>query len=105
MSSLVHGLDTSISLTVVGLFAALLSASGVATAGDDRGSVKAMPSLEAFRAYVGTYTSGRGEKSSKGIYLMELDSRSGTLGTPQLAAERSIRRFWRYTPAESSSML
>jgi 6-phosphogluconolactonase len=87
MSSLVHGLDISIRLAVVGLFAALVSASGVATAGDDRGSVKANAEPEVFRAYVGTYTSGSREKSSKGIYLMELDLRSGTLGTPQLAAE------------------
>ena len=36
--------------------------------------------------YVGTYTGGRGPESSRGIYLMELDVRSGELGEPRLAA-------------------
>lgn len=42
---------------------------------------------EVLRAYVGTYTGGNGPNQSRGIYLMELDLRSGTLSKPQLAGE------------------
>ncbi len=81
------GLDASVSLAILGFFAALLSAPALSVAGDDLNSGNARAEPEVFRAYVGTYTSGGGEKGSKGIYLMELDLRSGTLGAPELAAE------------------
>ena len=35
-----------------------------------------------FRVYVGTYTGGNGPNKSQGIYLLELDSVSGTLNLP-----------------------
>jgi len=87
MSGLTLGLDSSISLAFVGLFAALLAAPGRASAGDDLGAGPPTAEPQVVRAYVGTYTSGGGEKRSKGIYLVELDLRSGTLGTPELAAQ------------------
>ena len=37
--------------------------------------------------YVGTYTGGNGPNQSRGIYLLELDLDSGTVGKPKLAAE------------------
>ena len=33
-----------------------------------------------FRVYVGTYTSGDGDAKSRGIYLLDLDLKSGKLG-------------------------
>ena len=39
--------------------------------------------------YVGTYTNGQGRDRSRGIYLMELDVRSGRLDAPRLAAASS----------------
>ncbi len=42
---------------------------------------------DVFRVYVGTYTSGKGEEKSRGIYLLDLDVRSGKLSTPRLACE------------------
>ena len=41
------------------------------------------------RVYVGTYTN----KASKGIYLMELDPKTGTLSEPKLAAETKSPSF------------
>jgi 6-phosphogluconolactonase len=43
--------------------------------------------------YVGTYTNGRGGERSQGIYLMELDVRTGTLDAPRLAAASSDPSF------------
>lgn len=43
--------------------------------------------------YVGTYTGGNGPERSRGIYLMELDTRSGELGAPRLAAASSSPSF------------
>jgi 6-phosphogluconolactonase len=54
------------------------TAKGQAAAGSD-----ATP--EAYWVYVGTYTGG-GEHGSQGIYLLELDVRSGKLSAPRLAA-------------------
>ena len=39
-----------------------------------------------FWVYVGTYTGAGGEDKSQGIYLMELDLRSGTLSSPRVVA-------------------
>src|SRR5262249_46300993 len=36
--------------------------------------------------YVGTYTGGNATDRSRGIYLMELDTRSGELGPPRVVA-------------------
>ena len=43
------------------------------------------PASGVFRVYVGTYTSGGGAEKSRGIYLLELDLRSGKLGRAALA--------------------
>ena len=40
-----------------------------------------------FRVYVGTYTGGSGDEKSRGIYVLDLDSKSGKLSTPRLACE------------------
>ena len=45
------------------------------------------------RVYVGTYTGGTGDEKSQGIYLLDLDLRSGKLGTPRLAGEATNPSF------------
>jgi 6-phosphogluconolactonase len=86
MNHLGLGLDSSAGWAVVGFFVALFSGGAWAAGGDDRGPAKAGVGPEVLRIYVGTYTSGRAAHASEGIYLMELDLRSGTIGTPRLAA-------------------
>jgi 6-phosphogluconolactonase len=51
------------------------------------------PETTAFRVYVGTYTGGNGDDKSQGIYLLDLDLKSGKLGTPRLAAEATNPSF------------
>ena len=72
-----HGLkiNPASSVTIASLALALLFGSS--------GRSHAAPKPTKFRVYVGTYTDGE----SKGIYLMELDPRVGTLTEPVLAAE------------------
>ncbi len=64
---------------------------GVGLASGARGADAAPPEPEpesgVFRVYVGTYTSGDGDAKSRGIYLLDLDLKSGKLGTPRLACE------------------
>ena len=43
--------------------------------------------------YVGTYTGGSGKNRSQGIYVMELDVRTGKLGEPRLAVGASDPSF------------
>jgi 6-phosphogluconolactonase len=54
---------------------------------------------EAYWAFVGTYTGGKGEDRSQGIYVMEFDPRSGTLGTPRLAATATDPSFLAIHPS------
>jgi 6-phosphogluconolactonase len=54
---------------------------------------------EAFRVYVGTYTSGGDRNRSQGIYLMELDVPSGNLSTPRLAAPSADPSFLAIHPS------
>jgi 6-phosphogluconolactonase len=54
---------------------------------------------EAYRVYVGTYTPARGENRSEGIYLLELDARSGKLGAPELAAKATDPSFLAIHPS------
>lgn len=60
-----------------------------------RAQAPAAPGTDGGRywVYVGTYTGGNGPESSRGIYLMELDVRSGELGAPRLAAASSSPSF------------
>ncbi len=46
-----------------------------------------------YRLYVGTYTGGNGPDRSRGIYLLDLDTRSGELTPPRLAAESTDPSF------------
>jgi 6-phosphogluconolactonase len=55
------------------------------------------PDSRAFRVYVGTYTSGAG--GSRGIYVLDLDLRSGKLSEPQLAWEATDPSFLAIHPA------
>lgn len=48
--------------------------------------------------YVGTYT-GKGDKASKGIYVMKLDPATGKLSAPELAAEAVNPSFLAFDPA------
>ncbi|HZW34038.1 MAG TPA: lactonase family protein [Isosphaeraceae bacterium] len=54
---------------------------------------------ETFWVYVGTYTQGRGRDRSQGIYLMELDLRSGKLGAPRLVAKATDPSFLAIHPS------
>ena len=49
--------------------------------------------------YVGTYTNGQGRDRSRGIYLMELDIRTGGLDAPRLAAVSSDPSFLAIHPS------
>jgi 6-phosphogluconolactonase len=53
-----------------------------------------------FRVYVGTYTGGDGTKKSEGIYLLELDLRSGALSQPQLAGRAINPSFLAVHPSQ-----
>jgi 6-phosphogluconolactonase len=61
----------------------MLAAPGVAQAQVQRSA--AIGSAGVYWVYVGTYTSGEDPDRSRGIYLMELDVRSGMLDAPRLA--------------------
>jgi 6-phosphogluconolactonase len=50
--------------------------------------------------YVGTYTSGGGADKSQGIYLLDLDLRSGKLGPPRLACEATDPSFLAVHPSK-----
>ena len=53
-----------------------------------QGGATPAPRQGPFRVYVGTYTGGSGrDDKSQGIYLLDLDLRSGKLGAPRLACE------------------
>jgi 6-phosphogluconolactonase len=54
---------------------------------------------EAYWVYVGTYTGGGSKTPSKGIYLLELDARTGMLGTPRLVAASSDPSFLAIHPS------
>ena len=72
----------------------VLSIAGCQTAGEARQSREASPRESSqpsgpIRVYVGTYTG----KVSKGIYLMEMDPKTGSLSEPKLAAETKSPSF------------
>jgi 6-phosphogluconolactonase len=48
---------------------------------------------DVFRVYVGTYTGGGGKDKSQGIYLLDLDVRTGTLSPPRVAATSTDPSF------------
>ena len=52
-----------------------------------------------FRVYVGTYTGGAGDEKSRGIYMLDLDVRSGKAGTPRLAGEATDPSFLAIHPS------
>ena len=54
--------------------------------------------------YVGTYTSGGGADKSQGIYLLDLDLRSGKLGPPRLAGEATDPSFLAVHPSKPLSL-
>lgn len=77
----------------------------------DRDAVPAVavapaPAPDTYRVYIGTYTG----KDSKGIYVCELDMKTGTLSEPRLAAETKSPSFlavhpnnnWLYAVGEVS---
>ena len=63
-------------------------------------SSTALTQPEVLWAYVGTYTGGGGTEKSQGIYLMELDLRTGKLSTPQLVAKSTDPSFLAIDPAK-----
>ena len=68
------------------VFLVLVTSLAVPGATRAQAPTKADAAPEAYWVYVGTYTSGKGANRSEGIYLLELDVRSGTLGAPRLVA-------------------
>ncbi len=74
---------------VVGALAVWILLTGVGLATTALAGEAGAPEAESdvFRVYVGTYTSGKGEEKSRGIYVLDLDVRSGKLSTPRLACE------------------
>jgi 6-phosphogluconolactonase len=81
---------TTVSLAaVVGASAFWLCSAiiGLASAAGAAESVPPEPESGVFRVYVGTYTSGSGAEKSRGIYLLDLDLKSGKLGEPRVACE------------------
>jgi 6-phosphogluconolactonase len=73
------------SLVVVVLLQWLQAVQGCSGAAQAQSARKESDQLEVFRVYVGTYTGGRGQDHSQGIYLLELDLRSGRLSSPRVA--------------------
>jgi 6-phosphogluconolactonase len=71
-----------VGFTVVGFCSAVAAYASNTTAAEAE-----QPDSGLLRVYVGTYTGGRGDEKSQGIYLLDLDLRSGELGPPLLAAE------------------
>src|SRR5262245_52508165 len=72
----------------VGLLASLLASltlmSMLAAPGAAQAQAAAAPGV--YWVYVGTYTGGSAPDRSRGIYLMEFDTRTGELGPPRVAA-------------------
>src|SRR5262249_55472367 len=72
----------------VGLLASLLASltlmSMLAAPGAAQAQAAAAPGV--YWVYVGTYTGGSAPDRSRGIYLMEFDTRTGQLGPPSVAA-------------------
>ncbi len=63
------------------------------TPGTARAQATSAAAPGVYRLYVGTYTGGNGPDRSRGIYLLDLDTRSGELTEPQLAAESTDPSF------------
>ena len=55
---------------------------------------------DSYWVFVGTYTSGRGENKSEGIYVLDLDARTGKLGEPRLAAKSGDPSFLAVHPSQ-----
>jgi 6-phosphogluconolactonase len=80
------GVGLSASLLVSLSVMTMLAAPGVA-----RAQSPAPPGV--YWVYIGTYTNSGSPERSRGIYLMEFDTRTGELGAPRLAAEASDPSF------------
>jgi 6-phosphogluconolactonase len=89
----VHSTGSLLATTIA--LALCLFTVGVAPSSVSRAADAAPPEPESgmFRVYVGTYTSGANDGASRGIYLLDLDSRSGKLSAPDLAGEASNPSF------------
>ena len=88
--------ELSAILLVFLVLAASMAAPGAARAQAPSAAVAAP---DVYWVYVGTYTSGRGENRSQGIYLMDLDMRSGKLGAPRLVARSTDPSFLAIHPS------
>jgi 6-phosphogluconolactonase len=91
------GVGLPVSLLLSLTLATMLTATGVA-----RAQAQAPSTADAagvYWVYVGTYTNSGGPERSRGIYLMEFDTRSGELGTPRLVAESPDPSFLAIHPS------
>ena len=87
------------SMVFAALLATMVAQSSTNAARAESSSTAASPP-EVLWAYVGTYTGGSGSEKSQGIYLMELDLRTGKLSTPQLVAKSTDPSFLAIDPAK-----
>ena len=80
--------------TGLGLSIGLLSMAIAALIPDQaRAQAASAPAPGVYRLYIGTYTGGNGPDRSRGIYLLDLDTRTGELTEPRLAAESTDPSF------------
>jgi 6-phosphogluconolactonase len=80
----IGSLATAVGAPALWMFSAMI---GFASAAIAEETVPPDPESGVFRVYVGTYTSGSGAEKSRGIYLLDLDLKSGKLSAPRLACE------------------
>jgi 6-phosphogluconolactonase len=96
MAGLRLGIWLSAILPVALIVVASLAAPGAALA---QATAQTDASPGSYWVFVGTYTNGKGENRSQGIYVMDLDARSGQLGAPRLAATATDPSFLAIHPS------
>ena len=85
--------------TILLVFLALVTAMAAPGAARAQAPSGAVAAPEVYWVYVGTYTGGTDENRSQGIYLLELDVRSGKLGAPRLVARATDPSFLAIHPS------
>ena len=93
------GIESSASLLVFTLLLSMLALLGSTSAASAQGLSTKGDQADVFWVYVGTYTGGGGKDKSQGIYLMELDLRTGTLSSPRVAAASTDPSFLAIHPS------
>ncbi len=100
MGSLRLGIESAAGSLVFAVLLATLVAAGSTNVVRAQSSSTADTQPEVLWVYVGTYTGAGGADKSQGIYLMELDLRTGKLSEPHLAAKSTDPSFLAIDPAK-----